>query len=273
MKKFRKLIPAFVLLLISTAIMSSATFAWFSMNTTVEATGMQVTAKSNNTFLLIGSGEDDTAGEIQTANSLTTAVTVDPAEAYVFPAKPVEADDVTNVISSATAITAATADNPERWYTAASTDPAHSTTNSSGNTVFNAQVLSSGNFSDYVIKRTVYLTLAAGSDDAYNLMVNLSSFTDGLPVVSGSASATDKSAVRVLVVSGTNMIILDPTMVGTPQSLHGTLNQTVTDDAVVRVDIYIYYDGSAESVYTNNIANLTGAQIELEFKVEVKPAA
>ncbi len=45
MKKLnRKLIPAFAMLLLSAVLMSTASFAWFSSNTTVTATGMKVQA-------------------------------------------------------------------------------------------------------------------------------------------------------------------------------------------------------------------------------------
>lgn len=44
MKNTRKLIPAVVMLLVSAVLMSTASFAWFSMNDEVTATGMDVTA-------------------------------------------------------------------------------------------------------------------------------------------------------------------------------------------------------------------------------------
>lgn len=46
MKLTRKLIPAFAMLLIAAVMMSTASFAWFSMSTEVKATGMTVTAKA-----------------------------------------------------------------------------------------------------------------------------------------------------------------------------------------------------------------------------------
>ena len=44
MKMTRKLIPAIAMLLVSAVMMSTASFAWFTMNSTVQATGMTVTA-------------------------------------------------------------------------------------------------------------------------------------------------------------------------------------------------------------------------------------
>ena len=49
----KKLIPALCMLLIAAAMLGTSTYAWFSMNTTVTATGMQVKAKSDAKFLQI----------------------------------------------------------------------------------------------------------------------------------------------------------------------------------------------------------------------------
>ena len=44
MKNTRKLIPAIAMLLVSAVMMSTASFAWFTMNSKVEATGISMTA-------------------------------------------------------------------------------------------------------------------------------------------------------------------------------------------------------------------------------------
>ena len=53
MKKFKKLIPALCMLLVSAVMLGSTTFAWFSMNTTVTASNMQVQAKADQVYLQI----------------------------------------------------------------------------------------------------------------------------------------------------------------------------------------------------------------------------
>ena len=53
MTKFKKIIPALCMLLISAVLMGTSTYAWFSMNTQVSATGMKVTANSDATYLVI----------------------------------------------------------------------------------------------------------------------------------------------------------------------------------------------------------------------------
>ncbi len=50
--KLRKLIPAFALLLVSAVVMSTASFAWFSMNTKVEVSSMTVKATASKNLLI-----------------------------------------------------------------------------------------------------------------------------------------------------------------------------------------------------------------------------
>ena len=168
------------------------------------------------------------------------------------------ASGTTTVSSAATAATAA------NWFTAQNSNPADS-----NDSVKNINTLNttSGNpyeFSKYVIKRTVYLTLAVGSDTAHNLTV-----TPTIEIKDGETGA-DITAVKVLVVTGDNCVILDKDSGET--SLH-TTDFDITADSVIAVDIYIYYDGEEASVYTNNVADLAAAEISLEFDVEVGSAS
>lgn len=51
-KNARKLIPAVAMLLVSATMLSTASFAWFSMNTRVSATGMQVNVNAPGSILI-----------------------------------------------------------------------------------------------------------------------------------------------------------------------------------------------------------------------------
>ena len=53
MKKFKKLIPAFCAMLVSAAMLGTSTYAWFSVNQQVEATGMSVKATVNTEYFVI----------------------------------------------------------------------------------------------------------------------------------------------------------------------------------------------------------------------------
>ena len=79
MKKFRKLLPALSMLLISALLMGSSTFAWFSMNTTVTATGMRVTAQTSGNLLISKDGTTYATSSISLAENTAHAYTLLPA--------------------------------------------------------------------------------------------------------------------------------------------------------------------------------------------------
>lgn len=67
MKATRKLIPALAMLLISAVVMSSASFAWFTMSRQVTAQGMNVSVTAPNNLLIKKTGDADTTyAEINT---------------------------------------------------------------------------------------------------------------------------------------------------------------------------------------------------------------
>lgn len=89
MKKFRKLIPALCMLLVSALFVGTSTYAWFSMNKTVTAANMQIKAQVNTQLMIKGSAagaEYKSAIDFVNANdsavSAKNALTTVPATAY-----------------------------------------------------------------------------------------------------------------------------------------------------------------------------------------------
>jgi hypothetical protein len=78
--RVKKLIPAFILLLVSAILLSTASYAWFSMNSTVMATNMSVKATTGPS-LVISDTTTFTAGNIEVSKSAVD-VTLMPATAY-----------------------------------------------------------------------------------------------------------------------------------------------------------------------------------------------
>jgi hypothetical protein len=255
-----KLMSAIGMLTVSAAMLVSSTFAWFSMNKKVTASTMSISAKSDSTFLLIGTGNNDTAGEIQTAKS--TSADIGTAEQFtqLIPSTPAVAADLTTyateLAGSAAVTNKATAEVEANWWTANSSDPANATTNT-----INVTPLTSTNFDEYVIKRTVYLTVAVGANQANSLTIK--------PTFTAQSEDQGKvfDGIKVLVATSDGvMTTLTNTQSGSAVSIQGTNN--ITSAGVLTVDLYIYYDGKDSTVYSNNYANLTGADVEFEFSVE-----
>lgn len=77
MKATKKIIPALVMLLVSAVLLSTASYAWFSMNTTVTATGMQVKATTASSLVIedaqedVGTSKETTVTFANYSNALT----------------------------------------------------------------------------------------------------------------------------------------------------------------------------------------------------------
>lgn len=52
MKKMRKLIPAFAMLMVAAIMMTTASFAWFSMNDQVKVSGLQIKAEATGSLII-----------------------------------------------------------------------------------------------------------------------------------------------------------------------------------------------------------------------------
>lgn len=250
----KKLIPAICMTLIAAVMLASSTFAWFSMNTTVTATDMQVVAKSDNTYLLISSTKS-TPDEIQSDNATTTALTV--ANPKVYPCAPVTNSTEASKLSGTEIVTNANASTVGNWYTASAgaSDKADIDWDT-------AKVLTT--FEGFVIQKTVYLTVAKGANAANNLKVT--------PTIAKSGeSGTSVDAARVLITtSNGGFAILSKDSVDV--DIKGS-NTNLTDSTVLTVSIYIYIDGNDGTVYTNNAVNLAMATISLLFSVDAVKAA
>ena len=250
----KKLIPAICMTLIAAALFATSTFAWFSMNTHVTATGMQVVAKSDNTYLLI-SATNSTAPTIQGEGKTTVALTVSDDKAKLYPCAPALTDDEAAYLATGSGqkvTNETTASDFKNWYTATAAA-------SNAATIDTNTVKQLTDFSGYVIVKTVYLTVAAGANPANNLTVT--------PNFKQKGVGSDLSAAKVIVTtSDGGFAVLSSSKNGSPVDIKGS-NTNLTSTTVLTVNIYIYYDGNDTNVYTNNATNLTGATIDLAFDV------
>lgn len=76
MKKTLKLIPALAMLLVSAVLVSTTTYAWFSMNNRVTVTGMTVRTKVSSNLLI---SEDTTEANFTTTISQSRSALLEPA--------------------------------------------------------------------------------------------------------------------------------------------------------------------------------------------------
>lgn len=241
MKKFKKLIPALCMLLVSAVMLGSTTFAWFSMNNTVTATGMEVAAKSDELFLAIkyGSTYDKTHSETTATSTATKKELL-----------PVDHGTVTGGTGTHTDITlAADMTDNTKWYYAYSDKNNLST--AKANT---AKQVSTGNLGNYIASET--FTVGVYENSGASKFANLNVTSVNIPA--------DKGLVLVLV-CGDNVI----TFTASGNSLTGKTLTGATGMESAIVTAYYYIDGTSEHVYSDNAINITG---KIEFTLSATAA-
>ena len=280
MKKFRKLVPAFAMLLVSATVLASTTFAWFSMNNKVTATGMEVTAKANTQYLIVGQTVDGTTGKVNNAAADKNTVAMLKADGFgkangtdgihVFPVSQVT--DLENIKGAdGKKITTYTGtEDPikvDDYFTANS--PKLDAVTGDHNGISNvkkvdAEFTKAAGTVDgkYFVKYTTYLGLAEGSDKIDNKKLTVKLLNEN-----ADAAALDNSIRAVVVINGVakTLSALD---LKKGVDFDITLDNTVKANANVAVSVFLYIDGYAENVHDSTATKLTG-KLGLEFTVDL----
>ena len=275
MKKARKLIPALAMLLVSAVMMSTASFAWFTMNSEVTATGMKVTATSSGGLVIAVSGDQDSA----------------PAE----PTNYKSSVDMTGAWSNgATKISPvshglANDGTTKGWYTATAGDP--SSAAASGD--YTAASVGAS----YYLHQQVYVRTLAETDGILYL--------DSITVTGNNVNANLDLAIRVALEVNGSWFYFAPTRTVAPTGgfkcakiVDGSADETASmdvkvvpsaarlvadradfanvaigsldaagtaDQAATTVNIYVYFDGEDPECKSANVKTLAEMGISLEF--------
>lgn len=278
MKKFRKLIPALCLLLISAMMLGTSTFAWFSMNTQVTATGMEVKATAEDGILISNADKntwtDKSTAKVTTATLVPTSTAGTKTPAFVHATSP-DADD-------------ANASQAAGNYTDLSLKWTNSTfgegfVDIEGGTA-NAK---DANEKSYVLLNEFYIkssgdVLTLGVDKTYkDLYIN--------DVTVTGANLKIDNALRVLVVVGESAYIYAPVINvdGGTTTLSYKFKNTTTVDALdatassgydkatstttigntdataVKAQVYIYFEGEDANCKSTNISGITTGNLSV----------
>ena len=258
MKKFKKVVPALCALLVSAVMLGSSTYAWFSMNTKVTATGMTVNAKSESKFLQIVAG---TAGfaddEAQiSAEAVNKTKDLRPTSAV----KAIGADNLT-----LTELAQADKATDIKWVEAFSNDPASSTKNGEYKEVTTAaQAADASNLYTLINDFKVRLNPNAGANSAEKLSVTGVTITSTATVAKNDLLAS----VRVLFVCGDEWAIWSNGAKVLASSDTSVLAATVTTTPTA-IKVYIYFDGEDTATTTHNATKLSTDGYKVEFVLGV----
>ena len=254
----RQLLAAIAMVLVAAVALGSSTYAWFVSNNTVKATTATISAQSNAPFLMIDKSEI-------TKDSLTSITFNDPAPetTKLYPAQ---------VVIAANAVT------PDSWTenspvfqsayaeAAGAPDMLADTRFDVGapDTAAQADTVSGGG---YALKETFKIGTADAKAGSFkNLKVSKVELNN-------TTSSDLAAALSVLVVGPDGWAVYkqsdsgavldkyhDNTVAsGYHASTVGVLADTITAGGSVDISVYIFYDGSEEKVYTENLTNLAKA--------------
>lgn len=256
MKKFKKLIPAMCMLLISAVMLGSSTFAWFSMNNKVTATGMEVTAKANTQYFIISKSTTFTDNNVSVGFN---------GKKEVYPVSYLEdAGDVTalNDKIDGTKKYTNTDDAPAigDWYTANSKEY-----NISSNKLANVQRIGKDKAAfentAYFAKYTFYVGLAEKSSDYTGKLTVSVEYAkaphvsvNAVVVLKGKASSQAADADEIV----TNHIFTE-TEKAKASANNYYLSATTEPESFVEVSVYVYVDGNDSGVIDSNLTALNGA--------------
>ncbi|MBR2011357.1 MAG: hypothetical protein IKA06_06405 [Clostridia bacterium] len=226
MKMTRKLIPAFVMLLVSAILLSTASYAWFASNFTVKATDMNVKVKSNARFLQISA---DGTNFSESADATNKNTNTNGGIELIYAAITV-VDDAANTFA---------------WKTGTSKSESNHT-DGAALTDFEGDIEAG----THALYNTFYVKLAEGSQG------NLTNFKVESVTVEGEADDLIRRCLRILVVGTDGIQLYSLTGTGTPTLVTASsdeyLIQTVTTTAA-SFEVYIYFDGEDAEAKTVNL--------------------
>lgn len=247
----KQLVAAIAMVLVAAVALGSSTYAWFVSNNKVTATTATISAQSNAPFLKIAK-----TGETLTDTAATqVAGTNDKIELYP--------SQWNHVIETAT-----------YQFESAYASKSSEATMLAGSR-FAVGGVDAAKRPDYALKQSFDI----GTTDE-----KAGSFQDlkvaSVTVNAGENSANLKDAICVLVKCGDNWGVYRETDSGTALTAYGdattiTNNLTGTNSTAiaakidandkVTVDVYVFYDGSAEKVYTDNLPSLKNCGVTVAF--------
>lgn len=269
----KQLAAAIAMVVVAGIALGSSTYAWFVSNNSVTATTTKISAQSNSAYLVIA---NNSAGK--TSNASTNAATADDVSTTT---KLYPAQWKNNFSEDGTLIKGSGIYQFESAYASKKDDAAEK-----DGTRFCVGDPATACHEEYALLNTFYIGTGEYDGEFTNLKVSDLSVTTGV----GDGL---KTAMRLLIMTyaptkSDGGVSYDTTPTGwAVAKYNGTgleiesQSDNKTDGVVyapsfgkaegdVKVEMYLYYDGSDENVKTTNLANLTDIGATVTFEATAK---
>lgn len=248
----KTILPALAMLIVAAVMLSTASYAWFAMGNEVVAENMNVSVKSDSTYLVIMKDSDyatktDAQGKVISGYT-AQSVDFDAAHKDLYPVAfgytSEEVDGNTTYTPNPYATNVEydfTSDDV--WYTMEGTDSA----NGAGKAGTLEPLAYSDVTTDYVLLSSVYVSVSKGSNPMNELKAKIE--------LAGKGGNSADDAINVLVVTTIDGEVRYQRFQAVDNGVGYSdasvvLADTVTD-APIKVDIYVFYDGTYTTVTTD----------------------
>lgn len=247
----KKLIPALALLLVSAVMLGTSSFAWFSMNTEVAATGMQITAVTNAN-LYIKEGLIDSADSIDgvVASMATGLHNLSPAN--LTDSEGTVTVQIPTDYTGGTAPTVSTAGHAVNWT------PKGTFTKTTATSTL--AVIADGGIGNYIAAETMTIVRKAQSASTYDV--------DAVVTVTLGASSELNKALHCGFLVGntfTQTAAQTPAASGSATFSFNDLLDGVADNAVQKITFVIWYEGEDANCTSNNAITVSTNTVSIAF--------
>ena len=242
----KKLIPALCMLLVAATLLGTSTYAWFSMNTQVTASGMSVTASAPKS-LLISTSEDTGFGNTVSLTSMTTVA------GTIVPSHYNEKMLFAKLNNSGTALV----DQAGDTYGVAKTEMDAFIAGSDA-TFPTGKTYIAQTEEDY-FKDDIYLKYE-GENGTANITLSVAFATENTDPV--------KTAMHVVVVNSEGTVVLDYDMseAGTAKDISGAV--LTANEAATKYTVYYFLDGEDAECKNSNITANNTIGVTLTFAIK-----
>ena len=237
----KQLAAAIAMVCVAAVALGSSTYAWFVTNNKVDATTSTISAQSNAAFMYIRD-EKETSTDLRTDASEVKNAELYPAHWSLSSESATYTDAGKFYMAYGTSADEAgyVMDKNSLKLIAASGDNAEGS----------AEAAVAGK---YAVKNTFYV--GSKGTTLSNLIVDASD--NGIAIGSSGNEQFD-DALRVLVTCGSNWVLCDKDSILGASNDANKLADSVTADET-KIEIYVFYDGDDDAIYTNNLSNLNTA--------------
>lgn len=294
MKATKKIVGAACALVAAVALSAGSTFAWFSSNGTVDATGLEVAVSTNNAYLIIADtaanlskgwknisleevGKDNEGNAVELKPSAYKTVTTKINDTT----KEKEIDQITDPTTLAPA-DATCVTKVGNWYTAQGTSATNGTIETDKDTGNPVQETLT-DFGGYVIVTNMYISVAGTvavkdvqmtiTDNAWTKVTASTKSNDAISLLilyrtldvddtkDGAATTSNTNWKKKEVNAEGNHLLGETTDNNFLKVNDGDLDSS----KYIEIQVMVYFDGNHTDVNTMNQANLTGVKLDFTF--------